>query len=150
MEVRGVERDITVIDDFAHHPTAIETTLAGAKRRYPGRRIWALFEPRSISSSRKEFEGGYIEAFHQADRVIIGAIFHKDRYETRYGLDKMMSAATIVEQLNADGIRAEQIDDIDAIADVVAREAKANDVILVMSSGAFGGVHEKILERLRG
>jgi UDP-N-acetylmuramate: L-alanyl-gamma-D-glutamyl-meso-diaminopimelate ligase len=149
MEVRGVERGVTVIDDFAHHPTAIDTTLAGAKRRYPGRRIWALFEPRSISSSRKEFESGYIDAFHQAGRVIIGAIFHKDRYETRYGLDKMMSVPTIVERLNADGIPAEQIDDIDAIADVVARDAKADDVIVVMSSGSFEGVHEKILERLR-
>jgi UDP-N-acetylmuramate: L-alanyl-gamma-D-glutamyl-meso-diaminopimelate ligase len=149
MEVRGVERGVTVIDDFAHHPTAIDTTLAGAKKRYPGQRIWALFEPRSISSSRKEFESGYIDAFHQADRVIIGPIFHKNRYETRYGLDKMMSVQTIVDRLNKDGIQAEQIDDIDAIADVVARDAKDGDVILVMSSGAFGGVHEKILEKLR-
>jgi UDP-N-acetylmuramate: L-alanyl-gamma-D-glutamyl-meso-diaminopimelate ligase len=150
MEVRGIERGVLVIDDFAHHPTAIDTTLAGAKRRYPGRRIWALFEPRSITSSRKEFESPYIEAFHQADRVIIGPIFHKGRYETRYGLDKMMSVAAIVQTLNKDGIHAEQIDDIDAIADVVARDAQADDVILVMSSGAFGGVHEKILKRLRG
>jgi UDP-N-acetylmuramate: L-alanyl-gamma-D-glutamyl-meso-diaminopimelate ligase len=149
MEVRGIERGVTVIDDFAHHPTAIATTLAGAKKRYPGRRIWALFEPRSITSSRKEFEAGYIEAFHQADRVIIGPIFHQGRYETRYGLDKMMSASTIVERLNADGIRAEQIGDFDAIAEVVARDAREGDVILVMSSGAFGGVHEKILARLK-
>jgi UDP-N-acetylmuramate: L-alanyl-gamma-D-glutamyl-meso-diaminopimelate ligase len=149
MEVRGVERGVTVIDDFAHHPTAIDTTVAGAKKRYPGRKIWALFEPRSISSSRKEFESGYIDAFHQAGRVVVGPIFHKDRYETRYGLDKMMSVPAIVERLNADGIQAEQIDDIDAIADLVAREAKDGDVILVMSSGAFGGVHEKILERLK-
>ena len=149
MEVRGVERGVTVIDDFAHHPTAIATTLAGAKRRYPGQRVWALFEPRSITSSRKEFEAGYIEAFHQADRIIIGPIFHRDRYDTRYGLDKMMSVSTIVERLNADGIRTEQIDDFDVIADIVARDARPDDVVLVMSSGAFGGVHEKILERLR-
>jgi UDP-N-acetylmuramate: L-alanyl-gamma-D-glutamyl-meso-diaminopimelate ligase len=149
MEVRGVERGVTVIDDFAHHPTAIDTTMAGARKRYPARRIWALFEPRSISSSRKEFEDGYIDAFHQADRVIIGPIFHKNRYETRYGLDKMMSVPTIVDRLKADGIPAEQIDDIDAIADLVGREAKDGDVILVMSSGSFEGVHEKILERLR-
>jgi len=149
MEVRGVERGVTVIDDFAHHPTAIETTLAGARRRFPGQRIWALFEPRSITSSRKEFENAYINAFHQAGRVVIGPIFHKGRYETRYGLDKMMSVDTIVERLNSDGIRAEQIDDFDAIAEVVARDAQPDDVILVMSSGAFGGVHERILERLR-
>jgi UDP-N-acetylmuramate: L-alanyl-gamma-D-glutamyl-meso-diaminopimelate ligase len=149
MEVRGVERGVTVIDDFAHHPTAIATTMAGARKRYPGQRLWALFEPRSISSSRKEFEDGYIDAFHGADRVIIGPVFHRERYATRYGLDKMMSVETIDERLNADGIPAEQIVDFDAIAERVAQEAKDGDVVLVMSSGAFGGVHEKILSALR-
>ena len=150
MEVRGEERGVTVIDDFAHHPTAIATTLNGARRRYPGRRIWALFEPRSISSSRKEFENGYIDAFHEAERVVIGPVFHRDRYETRYGLDKMMSIPTIVDRLNADGIPTQQVDDIDAIADIVTRESKDNDVVVAMSSGAFGGIHEKILQRLAG
>ena len=148
MEVRGVEREVTVIDDFAHHPTAIATTLNGAKKRYPGQRIWALFEPRSISSSRKEFEEGYKDAFHEADRVIIGPIFHKDRYESRYGLDKMMSVSAIVDRLNRDGIATEHIDDFDKIAEAIAKEAQPGDVVVVMSSGAFGGVHEKILERL--
>jgi UDP-N-acetylmuramate: L-alanyl-gamma-D-glutamyl-meso-diaminopimelate ligase len=149
MEVRGVERGVTVIDDFAHHPTAIATTLDGARKRYPGRRLWALFEPRSISSSRKEFEDGYVGAFHQADCVIIGPIFHRDRYETRYGLDKMMSVPAMIEQLNRDGIETRQIDDFDEIAKTIASEAGDGDVVLVMSSGAFGGVHEKILDRLR-
>jgi UDP-N-acetylmuramate: L-alanyl-gamma-D-glutamyl-meso-diaminopimelate ligase len=149
MEVRGVERGVTVIDDFAHHPTAIDTTLAGARNRYPARRIWALFEPRSISSSRKEFEAGYIDAFHQADRVIIGPIFHQERYETRYGLDKMMSVVDIVHALAKDGIPVEQIGNFDEIAKRVASEAKEGDVVVIMSSGAFGGVHEKILEQLR-
>ncbi len=149
MEVRGVERGVTVIDDFAHHPTAIDTTLAGARKRYAGQRIWALFEPRSISSSRKEFEAGYVDAFHQADRVIIGPIFHQERYETRYGLDKMMSVADIAKRLDKDGVPVEHIPDFDDIAKRVAAEAKDGDVVVVMSSGAFGGVHEKILERLR-
>ena len=149
MEVRGVERGITVIDDFAHHPTAIATTVAGARRRYPGQRIWALFEPRSISSSRKEFETGYIEAFHEADRVIVGPVFHRQRYETRYGLDKMMSVETIVDSLKRDGIEAERIDDFDAIAARIAADGREGDVVLVMSSGAFGGVHERILAALR-
>ncbi|HEX9984043.1 MAG TPA: UDP-N-acetylmuramate:L-alanyl-gamma-D-glutamyl-meso-diaminopimelate ligase [Thermoanaerobaculia bacterium] len=150
MEVRGVERGVTVIDDFAHHPTAIATTLNGAKKRYPGQRIWALFEPRSISSSRKEFEAGYMEAFHEADRVIIGPIYYKERYETRYGLEHMMSVPAIIERLSADGVPVEQIDDFDDIAQRIASEAKPDDVVLVMSSGAFGGVHEKILAALRG
>jgi UDP-N-acetylmuramate: L-alanyl-gamma-D-glutamyl-meso-diaminopimelate ligase len=148
MEVRGVERGVTVIDDFAHHPTAIATTLNGARKRYPGRRVWALFEPRSISSGRKEFEDGYKDAFHEADRVVIGPIFHKDRYESRYGLDKMMSISSIIERLNRDGVPTTQIDDFDKIAELVASEAKSDDVVVVMSSGAFGGVHEKILQRL--
>jgi UDP-N-acetylmuramate: L-alanyl-gamma-D-glutamyl-meso-diaminopimelate ligase len=149
MEVRGVERGVTVIDDFAHHPTAIETTLAGARNRYPGRKLWALFEPRSISSSRKEFEQGYIRAFHEADRVIIGPIFHQERYETRYGLDKMMSVAEISRALSKDGVPVEQIGDFDEIARRVATDAGEGDVIVVMSSGAFGGVHEKVLAKLR-
>jgi UDP-N-acetylmuramate: L-alanyl-gamma-D-glutamyl-meso-diaminopimelate ligase len=144
MEVRGVERGVIVIDDFAHHPTAIATTLDGAKRRYPGRRIWALFEPRSISSVRKEFESGYIDALRRADRVIIGPAFHRQRYMERYGLENMMSIPHIVEELG----NAQQIDDFDEIAGLVAREAKEGDVVLVMSSGAFGGVHEKILQKL--
>ncbi|HUP44101.1 MAG TPA: UDP-N-acetylmuramate--L-alanine ligase [Thermoanaerobaculia bacterium] len=149
MEVRGVERGVTVIDDFAHHPTAIATTLNGARKRYPGQRVWALFEPRSISSSRKEFEAGYIDAFHEADRVIIGPIFHRQRYVERYGLDNMMSVPAIAEHLGRDGIPVEQIDDFDAIAARIAEEGKEGDVVLVMSSGAFGGLHEKILGRLK-
>lgn len=149
MEVRGVERGVTVIDDFAHHPTAVATTLRGARDRYPGSRIWALFEPRSISSARKEFEQGYLEAFHEADRVVIGPIFHRERYQQRYGLDKMMSVPEIISSLSKDGIPAMQIDDFDQIAALVGREAGEGDVVMVMSSGAFGGVHEKILGALR-
>jgi len=149
MEVRGNERGVTVIDDFAHHPTAIATTLHGARARYPGRRIWALFEPRSISSARKEFEDGYVDAFHEADRVIIGPIYHRQRYEERYGLDKMLSVPDILQRLHTDGIQGEQLDDFDRIAERVAEGGMSGDVVVVMSSGAFGGVHEKILERLR-
>ncbi|MEO8219003.1 MAG: UDP-N-acetylmuramate:L-alanyl-gamma-D-glutamyl-meso-diaminopimelate ligase [Acidobacteriota bacterium] len=150
MEVRGVERGVTVIDDFAHHPTAVATTLHGARDRYPEGRIWAVFEPRSISSSRKEFEEGYTVAFHEADRVIVGPIFHRERYVNRYGLDKMMSVPTILDTLKRDGIEGESIEDFDEIARHIAAEAREGDVILVMSSGSFGGVHEKILDALKG
>ncbi len=149
MEVRGVERGVTVIDDFAHHPTAIETTLNGARSRYPGSRIWGVFEPKSISSGRKEFEEGYEKAFRQADRVIIGPIFHKERFVNRYGIEKMMSVPNIVASLEGHGIPAEQIDGFEEIARRIADEAKDGDVVIVMSSGAFGGVHEKILAALK-
>ncbi len=150
MEVRGTERGVTVIDDFAHHPTAISTTLRGARGRYPDSRLWALFEPRSISSGRKEFESGYMDAFREADRVIIGPIYHKDRYLTRYGVDKMMEVPAIVDSLRTHGIEAEHMDDFDTIARRVGEEARDGDVVVVMSSGAFGGIHEKILRELRG
>lgn len=149
MEVRGVERGVTVIDDFAHHPTAIGTTLKGASGRYPGRKIWAVFEPRSISSARKEFEEGYKKAFLEADQVVIGPVYYKERYATRYGLDRMMSVEAILQSLAAAGVPGTQIDDIDEIAATIGREAAEGDVVLVMSSGGFGGIHEKILESLR-
>lgn len=149
MEVRGVERGVTVIDDFGHHPTAVETTLRGARGRYPGQRLWALFEPRSISSSRKEFEEGYIAAFKNADRVVIGPVFHKDRYVKTYGIEKMMSVDNIVAKVSSGDRKAEHIDDIDELAKHVAAQAGEGDVIVIMSSGAFGGIHEKILTNLR-
>ena len=149
MEVRGIERGVTVIDDFAHHPTAVETTLQGARESYPGRRIWALFEPRSISAARKEFEEGYERSFRVADRVIVGPIFHKTRFETRYGLDKMMDVPAIVARLGESGVPSRHLDDFDEIAETVADEAEEGDVVIVMSSGAFGGVHTRILDRLR-
>ena len=148
MEVRGVAREVTVIDDFAHHPTAIATTLRGARGRYPGRRIWAVFEPKSISSSRKEFEQGYKDAFLEADRVVIGPVYYKERYETRYGVDKMMSVPAIVDSVRAHGVEVDHIESFDAIASRIGSEARPGDVVIVMSSGAFGGLHEKILGAL--
>lgn len=148
MEVRGVARRVTVIDDFAHHPTAVETTLRGARDRYPGRRIWALFEPRSISSSRREFQSAYEQAFLHADRVVIGPVFHRERYLTRYGIEKMMSVDAILASLRASGRDADHFDAFDAIVELVARDAAAGDVVILMSSGAFGGIHERILNAL--
>ena len=148
MEVRGVAQGVTVVDDFAHHPTAILTTLRGAKKRFPNARIWALFEPRSISSARKSFEEGYVQAFREADRVIVGPIFHQERYRTRYGIDKMMSVPNILDALRRAGIEGEQIEDFDEIARRVAAEAREGDVVILMSSGAFGGAHEAILRAL--
>jgi UDP-N-acetylmuramate: L-alanyl-gamma-D-glutamyl-meso-diaminopimelate ligase len=150
MEVRGLERGVTVIDDFAHHPTAIETTLHGARARYPGSRIWGVFEPKSISSGRREFEEGYSKAFLEADHVIIGPIFHKERFVTRYGIEKMMSVPNIVESLAKNGVAAEHIETFDEIAERIGSQAQEGDVVIVMSSGAFGGIHEKILSALRG
>ena len=130
MEIRGVARGVTVIDDFAHHPTAIATTLHGARARYPGRRLWALFEPRSISSARKEFEDEYIDAFHEADRVIIGPIFHRDRYESRYGLENV---GRIIHEVGTTRMGN------DARTSVVNANCQAHDVknVFVADGGPF-------------
>ena len=148
MEVRGVARGITVVDDFAHHPTAVATTLEGARAKFPGARLWVVFEPRSISSARKEFEQRYVEAFSRADRVVIGPVFHRKRFETRYGIEKMMSVDGIVADLRQTGVEAEYVEDFDAIAGLVATEGREGDVVIVMSSGSFGGLHETMLDRL--
>jgi UDP-N-acetylmuramate: L-alanyl-gamma-D-glutamyl-meso-diaminopimelate ligase len=116
---------------------------------YPGRRIWALFEPRSISSVRREFQSGYEEAFLQADRVVIGPVFHRERYLTRYGIEKMMSIDGILEAVRGADRVADHFDSFDPIVDLVGREAREGDVVILMSSGAFGGIHERILERLK-
>ncbi|MBW3564003.1 MAG: UDP-N-acetylmuramate:L-alanyl-gamma-D-glutamyl-meso-diaminopimelate ligase [Acidobacteria bacterium] len=148
MEVRGIVRGVTVIDDFAHHPTAIATTLEGARKTYPNRRIWALYEPRSATSARKQFEEGYRESFRKADRFILGPIFHKKRYGVSYPAESLMSVDSILEDLNSAGVDARQIEDFDEIARHVGRTAEEGDVVIAMSSGAFGGIHEKILKEL--
>lgn len=149
MEIRGIEKGVTVIDDFAHHPTAIETTLEGAKEQYPGRRIWALYEPRSATSGRTEFEEGYKRSFAVADRTVIGPIFHKNRYGESYPADKMMSVSSIIDSLREQGREAEHIEDFDELARHVAEQSMPGDVVIAMSSGAFGGIHEKLLEQLK-
>lgn len=148
MEVRGIVRGVTVIDDFAHHPTAIATTLDGARKSYPNRRIWALYEPRSATSARTQFEQGYKESFRKADLFILGPIFHKNRYGKSYPAESLMSVDGILEDLGANGIEAVHIESFDEIAEHVARKAKEGDVVIAMSSGSFGGIHDKLLEAL--
>ena len=144
MEVRGVVNGITVIDDFAHHPTAVRETLLATKHRYPGRRIVAIFEPRSYTAQRREFEGDYEKALGIADEIMIAALFHPERYDEKTAMrpDRLVAA------WQAAGRTAAHVPDVDDIVARVSATAGTGDVVLIMSNGGFGGIHEKLLTAL--
>jgi UDP-N-acetylmuramate: L-alanyl-gamma-D-glutamyl-meso-diaminopimelate ligase len=153
MEVRGSEGGVTVIDDFAHHPTAVRETIAAARQRYPGRRVIALFEPRSYTAQRREFQSEYEQAFGTADGVVIAGLFHPERYTA----ETAMNPHEVVDALRARGVAAMYEPDVDRIvATLTSRSGDASkpclsagDVALVMSNGGFGGIHAKLLDALR-
>jgi UDP-N-acetylmuramate: L-alanyl-gamma-D-glutamyl-meso-diaminopimelate ligase len=144
MEVRGVVAGVTVVDDFAHHPTAVRETIAAARDRFAGSRLVAVFEPRNYTSQRKEFQDAFRGALAIADRVIVAKLFRPERYDADTALDPR----GLVEGLRADGLQADYIPQVDDIVRRVARESRPGDVVLVMSNGGFGGIHEKLLAAL--
>jgi UDP-N-acetylmuramate: L-alanyl-gamma-D-glutamyl-meso-diaminopimelate ligase len=143
-EVRGVASGVTVIDDFAHHPTAVRLTLDGLRRRYAGHPIWAVFEPRTNTSRRSVFQAEYAASFGAADRVLIAAVDHPERAPE----GQRFSAEQLVSDLTAAGRSARYVPSVEDIVDIVAREAQTGDVVVVMSNGAFGDIHRKLLEAL--
>jgi UDP-N-acetylmuramate: L-alanyl-gamma-D-glutamyl-meso-diaminopimelate ligase len=146
MEVRGVERGVTVIDDFAHHPTAVDETLRALRQRYADNRLIAVFEPRSRSSRLSIFEDRYKDAFVHADQVIIAGVFNLEDAKT-YG--DVMNVQRLVANIAATGKPAETLPDADAIIASLRPELKSGDVVAIMSNGGFGGIHEKLLDVLR-
>lgn len=143
-EVRGVEDGVTVIDDFAHHPTAVRETIAGTRARFPGARLWAVFEPRTNTTRRKVFQKAYAAAFHGADVAVVAAVDRPERAPEGDRLD----VSRLVADLRATGLDARHEPEPEGIVSLLAREAAAGDVVLVMSNGAFGGIHGKLLEAL--
>jgi UDP-N-acetylmuramate: L-alanyl-gamma-D-glutamyl-meso-diaminopimelate ligase len=143
-ELLAEGRGLTVIDDFAHHPTAVAATLAALRARYPGRRLWALFEPRSNSTRRRVFQDAFTEAFGGADRVTFGAVHRRDQLPE----DQRLSLDELIAGLGARGVTAESCEDPDAIAELVARQAAPGDVVVLMSNGGFGGLGGKLLAAL--
>ncbi len=144
MEMRGERGGVTVVDDFAHHPTSVRGTIEAAGQRFGGGRVIAVFEPRSYTAQRKEFQSAYREALAGADRVVLAGLARPERYDEDTGMDP----GELVAELRADGVDAEHIADVDAIVTSVVQGAQAGDVVLVMSNGGFGGIHEKLLDRL--
>jgi UDP-N-acetylmuramate: L-alanyl-gamma-D-glutamyl-meso-diaminopimelate ligase len=144
MEVRGEVRGVVVIDDFAHHPTAIRETIDAIRQKYSGRRIVAVFEPRSYTAQRREFQEDYVKAFRGADEIVFAALFRPDRYtkETALDLDEL------VRDIAASGKGAKQLKDADAIVADLSPRLRQRDVVLIMSNGGFGGIHQKLLDAL--
>ena len=140
----GVADGVTVYDDFAHHPTAVAETLAGLRASNPAARIWAVFEPRSASSCRRVFQDDFARAFGAADEVLIAPVFRSTLPEA-----ERLSVPELVRYLNAAGLHAREADSVDDIIAGIVREHRDGDLVVLMSNGGFGGIHDKLLQALR-
>jgi len=143
-EVIGEPGAVTVLDDFAHHPTAVRLTLAALRERFGARRLWAVWEPRSATSRRNTFQQEYAEAFDDADIAVIAAPYDQSGIEE----GDRFSSTRLVEDLSARGVDALVLADAAQIAQTVGVRAHPHDVIAVLSNGAFGGLHAKLIEVL--
>jgi UDP-N-acetylmuramate: L-alanyl-gamma-D-glutamyl-meso-diaminopimelate ligase len=143
-EVRGVAAGVTVIDDYAHHPTAVRETIAALRHRRPRGRLVALYEPRSATSRRAVFQGDFAEAFLGADEVVVTKLHDPDKIPPAERFDPERLAA----DLRGRGVAARYIPEVDDVVTHVAERVQPGDCVVAFSSGAFGGVHEKLLQRL--
>ena len=136
---------VTIIDDFAHHPTAVEVTLDALRLRFGGRRMWAVFEPRSNTSRRNVFQDAYAQSFGAADLVVIAEPTNLERIP----VEERMNAGQLVDDLRARGKEAWVWPDADAIAAQITANAQPSDVVAVLSNGGFGGIHGKLIDGLK-
>ncbi len=144
MDVKGEVRGVLVVDDFAHHPTAVRATIEAARARWPRRRLWAILEPRSNSMRRKVFEETLPVALALADRVVLAGVFRAQQL----GDENRLEPETVAERVRELGKSARVFPSADGIAEQVSMEAEAGDVLLVMSNGSFDGLCEKMLAKL--
>src|SRR5579864_7515972 len=144
MDVKAEVDGVLVVDDFAHHPTAVRATIEAARGRWPGRRLWAILEPRSNSMRRKVFQDALPKSLALGDRVILGGVFRAQQL----GDENRLDPESVAESVRALGRDARVLPSADAIAELVAGESKPGDLLLVMSNGSFDGLCEKLLKRL--
>lgn len=144
-EVRGVVNNITVIDDFAHHPTAVRETLAALRQAYAGHRLVAVFEPRTNTSRRRVFQQDYVKAFDQADRVVI----REPVPLVDFPEDKLFSSGQLATDLNNRGVEAISFADTDDILDHLQKILLPGDVVAILSNGGFDNIHTRLLEKLK-
>ena len=145
LEVKARVNGVTIIDDFAHHPTAIDQTLQALRSRYPGARLWVVLEPRSNTMRRNVLQDALADSLALADEVVIANIFKSDAIPVTERLD----LERVVAQIRKQGRRARILADADSIVSVVAPELASGDVVAILSNGGFGGIYEKLPERLR-
>ena len=144
MDVKGEHGGVLVVDDFAHHPTAVRATIEAARSRWPKRRLWAILEPRSNSMRRKVFQESLPKALALADRVVLGGVFRAQQL----GDDNRMDPETVATSVRELGREARIFSGSDAIAEYLFTEAKPGDVLLIMSNGSFDGLCDKLVKKL--
>jgi len=145
LEVRAVINGITIIDDFAHHPTAIRETLRALRSVYPQSRLWAVLEPRSNTLRRKVLQDDLVTSLRLADRVVLAGAYQPQRIPDA----ERLHPEDVVEALQAQGSQAELHPGGDAIVKAIAPQLEAGDVVAILSNGAFDGIYEKLPARLR-
>ncbi len=144
-EVRGVENGITVIDDFAHHPTAVSETLAALRTGYPERRLVVVFEPRTNSSRRSIFQNQYVHSFDSGDCILVREPVPLDNIAAQ----DHFSSARLASDLRKRGLEATSFSTTDTILDRLEQLLKPNDVVAILSNGGFDNIHERLLARLQ-
>ena len=149
LEVKAEIGGVTIIDDFAHHPTAIAATLKALRVRYPAARLWAIFEPRSNTLRRKVLQKDLVSSLGLADHVVVASIFKPEAVPE----NERLTVSSVINALKRNGSQARELADADAIVSAVAPELASGDVVAILSNGGFGGIYEKLprrLEELRG
>ncbi len=144
MDLKGEAAGVLVVDDFAHHPTALGVTVTAARQRWPGRRVVIAFEPRSLTAARRDFGGAYLEALSGADLVLVASPFHADRL----GTDEILDRDDLGKELEHRGVRAVMPDAGDDAVEVLLPHLRSGDVVLGCSSGSFDDFHGRLLEAL--
>jgi UDP-N-acetylmuramate: L-alanyl-gamma-D-glutamyl-meso-diaminopimelate ligase len=145
MEVAGTAAGVTVVDDFAHHPTAIRETLRALRLRFPGRRLWAVFEPRSNTTRRRVFQRELPEALTEADQIVVAQVAGLERIPPQERLDPRQ----VMEDLRHRGRPAEYLPDVVSIIAFLERTTRPGDVVAVLSNGGFGQIHARLLAALQ-
>src|SRR5881398_2547927 len=145
-EVRGEARGVKVIDDFGHHPTAIAHTMQALRHRYPGHRIWAVFEPRSNTTRRAVFQQRLSDALKAADGVFISQVAKLEQIPE----NERLNPEAVVNAIQESGRPAFYEENADAIINRIVPMLRAQDIVAVFSNGGFDRIHEKLLEKLRG
>jgi UDP-N-acetylmuramate: L-alanyl-gamma-D-glutamyl-meso-diaminopimelate ligase len=146
LEVRAEVGGVTIIDDFAHHPTAIAQTLTALRKRYAGRRLWAVLEPRSNTLVRNFFQRELSESLALADEVVIADVYRSSKIPEEQRLD----VERLMQDISAKGRGARHLADADAIVDFIAPQVRSGDVVAILSNGGFGNIYEKLPRALSG
>jgi UDP-N-acetylmuramate: L-alanyl-gamma-D-glutamyl-meso-diaminopimelate ligase len=143
-EILGEPRGVLIIEDFAHHPTAVKETIKGIKAKYPQRKLWAVFEPRSATSRRKIFQKDYVRAFELAEETLIAEAFDQSKLDA----ENRFSSGELVQDLQATGKSAHVYNKVEEIVSDLAGKTKNGDLVLIMSNGGFDGIYTKLMKAM--